>query len=107
MHYVRLAKGQAKLSQSDQLFAENLRSAFQPSPVHYGHPSTAGLYERFRAKEIECSLTAAAKAAAGKKYSSSSASASTVEGSKTKSKNQTKGKGKFNQEKPKESDNDS
>ena len=107
MHYVRLAKGQAKLSQSDQLFAENLRSAFQPSPVHYGHPSTAGLYERFRAKEIECSLTAAAKAAAGKKYSSSSASASTVEGSKTKSKNQTKGKGKYNQEKPKESDNDS
>ena len=109
IHYIRLAKGQAKLSQSDQLFAENLRTAFQPSPVHFGHSSTASLYERFRAKEIECSLTAAAKAAAGKKYAASSAASSTpAEGGKTRSKNQTKGRSKFEQkdkQKEPESDN--
>ena len=107
IHYIRLAKGQAKLSQSDQLFAENLRTAFQPSPVHFGHSSTASLYERFRAKEIECSLAAAAKAAAGKKYTTASATTSTSEVGKSKSKNHTKGKNRFEQkDKQKESDND-
>ena len=73
VHYIRLAKGQAKLSPSDQMFAEHLRTAFQPSTTHLGCPNTAALHEYFKSKELECSLAAAAKAAAGKKYSSTSA----------------------------------
>ena len=61
LHYIRLAKGQSKLSQADQLFAEHLRAAFQPSPSHLGCATTTALYEQFRAKEIECSLAAAGK----------------------------------------------
>ena len=77
LSYIRLAKGQAKPTQSDQLFAEHLRAAFQPSPSHLGCATTAALYEQFRAKEIECSLAAAAKAAAGKKFSASTSAAPT------------------------------
>jgi hypothetical protein len=110
MHYIRLSKGQFKLSQSDQLFVEHLRAAFQPSPVHLGHSSTAALYEQYRAKEIECSLAAAAKAAAGKKYSSST-TATTPEGSsgsKAKSKNPAKNKGKVDhRDRQKEAEHDS
>ena len=92
LHYIRLAKGQNKLSLADQLFAEHLRSAFQPAPFHLGCADTAALYEQFRAKEIECSLAAAAKAAAGKKYSASSSATSSSEGHKTKSKDKSKAK---------------
>ena len=99
IHYIRLAKGQAKLSSSDQLFAEHLRTAFQPAPFHLGCPETAALYEQFRAREIEMSLAAAAKAAAGKKFTSSVPSSSESSSShknpgKTAGKSRSKDKGK-------------
>ena len=84
LHYIRLSKGQPKLTQSDQLFAEYLRSTFQPAPFHLGCPETTTLYEQFRAKEIECSLAAAAKAAARKKHSASSSSAQSAASSHSK-----------------------
>ena len=80
VHYIRLAKGQSKLSPSDQMFAEHLRTAFQPSTTHLGCPNTAALHEYFKSKELECSLAAAAKAAAGKKYISTSAPAPSITG---------------------------
>lgn len=91
IHYIRRSKGQAnKLSQSDLLFAKHLRSAFQPAPFHLGFPDTTTLYEQLRVKEIECSLAAAAKATAGKKFSTKSTTGPTSEGNKTKSKDMTK-----------------
>ena len=98
VHYIRLAKGQSKMSQSDQLFAEHLRTAFQPSTTHLGCPNTAALHEYFKSKELECSLAAAAKAAAGKKYIAAASPAPDNYGksafkTKEKSKNKSK-KGK-------------
>ena len=95
IHYIRLAKGQAKLSLSDQLFAEHLRSAFQPAPFHLGCPETAALYEQFRAREIEISLATAAKAAGGKKFTPlAGPSSSETNSRRTSGKNTSKGKSK-------------
>jgi hypothetical protein len=86
------------MSQSDQLFAEHLRTAFQPSTTHLGCPNTAALHEYFKSKELECSLTAAAKAAAGKKYIAAASPAPDYGKSAFKTKEKSKNKSKKGKE---------